>query len=56
MKCAFYVQYAFSVSLTVFEIIKQKACYENIFELPYLAVSHGLQGGNNTESFMFRLC
>jgi hypothetical protein len=41
-KQKYYVPYTFSASIIVSEIIRQSVSYKYIFELPNLAVRHGL--------------
>jgi septum formation inhibitor-activating ATPase MinD len=37
------VRYSSTLSLIVFEILKQKGCYEYILEDSYSGIKHGLQ-------------
>lgn len=50
----FYVRYTSSLSITLFEIIKQRRFYTNIFELVYLTVNIGFPNicKNTNTSFL----
>lgn len=39
----FEAQYSLHSSLIVFEIMKQKGCYEYVLEFSYSGIKHGLQ-------------
>jgi hypothetical protein len=45
----FYVQFTLFLSITVFEIIKQKGCYGYVFELPYATINHCVQNRISAE-------
>jgi hypothetical protein len=54
LKCTLYVEYMFSFSLIVFELIKQHSPYEIIFELPYSA-EYPIAAKEKRTKFVFSL-